>query len=69
MEKTKPKIVCAEYDKTGKCVKVKLVHGELVGYVPDAAKKCNPKGAAEAEKLIREGKVRIEVNSPSRENE
>ena len=57
----KTKIVCAEYDETGKCVKFKLVHGEMVGYIPDEAKKCNPKGAAEAEKLIRTGKVRIDV--------
>lgn len=55
------KIECAEYDETGKCVKFKVKNGELVGYIPDKAKQCNPKGAAEAEKMIRASKVRIEV--------
>lgn len=57
----KPKRECVEYDSTGKCVKFKLLHGEMVGYIPEEARMCNPKAAAEAEKLIRAGKVRIDV--------
>ncbi|KKL21333.1 hypothetical protein LCGC14_2446490, partial [marine sediment metagenome] len=55
------KAKCVEYDKTGKCVKFRLEHGEMVGYIPKEARLCNPKGAEEAEKLIRAGKVRIDV--------
>ena len=60
-KKSTKKLECEEYDEEGNCVKFKLVNGEMVGFIPEEAKKCNPKAAAKAEKLIRAGKVRIDL--------
>lgn len=55
-------VKCRKYNEWGECVEWTTEGGELVGRLDAMAKSCSPELYKEAEKNLREGKVKVRLN-------
>lgn len=61
MTKEKKTLICKRYNSAGDCIEFEVVEGHLKGFITAEAKACAPKLVKEAEKMIKEGKLYVQL--------